>query len=44
MTGLIPGYLQTVYKKEPVFGTMESYTIGQNTFEKLGASSSESGS
>jgi starch synthase len=39
MTGLIPAYLKTVYKKEPVFGNSKIvYTIGQNTFkEKLGA-------
>ena len=38
MTGLIPGYLKTVYKKEPVFGNSKIvYTIGQNTFtENLG--------
>ena len=38
MTGLIPMYLQTAYKKEPVFGNSKLiYTIGQNTFkEKLG--------
>jgi starch synthase len=39
MTGLIPYYLKTVYKKEPVFAHSKViYTIGQNTFkEKLGA-------
>jgi starch synthase len=39
MTGLIPVYLKTVYKKEPVFAHSKViYTIGQNTFkEKLGA-------
>jgi predicted RNA-binding protein YlqC (UPF0109 family) len=39
MTGLIPFYLKTVYKKEPVFAHSKVvYTIGQNTFkEKLGA-------
>jgi starch synthase len=39
MTGLIPMYLQTAYKKEPVFGNSKLiYTVGQNTFkEKLGA-------
>jgi len=39
MTGLIPMYLKTVYKKEPVFSHSKVvYTIGQNTFkEKLGA-------
>jgi starch synthase len=38
MTGLIPFYLKTVYKKEPVFGHSKIlFTIGQNTFkEKLG--------
>ncbi len=38
MTGLIPFYLKTVYKKEPVFSqTKIVYTIGHNTFkEKLG--------
>ncbi len=38
MTGLIPAYLKTVYKKEPVFSHSNVvYTIGQNTFkEKLG--------
>ncbi|MDR3712499.1 MAG: glycogen/starch synthase [Puia sp.] len=39
MTGLVPLYLKTVYKKEPVFAHSKVvYTIGQNTFkEKLGA-------
>jgi starch synthase len=39
MTGLIPMYLKTAYKKEPVFGNSKIlFTIGQNTFkEKLGA-------
>jgi starch synthase len=39
MTGLIPFYLKTVYKKEPVFAHSKIvYTIGQNTFkEKLGS-------
>ena len=39
MTGLIPAYLKTVYKKEPVFGHSKVlFTIGQNTFkEKLGS-------
>jgi starch synthase len=39
MTGLIPLYLKTVYKKEPVFAHSKCvYTIGQNTFkEKLAA-------
>lgn len=38
MTGLIPMYLKTAYKKEPVFGNSKIiYTIGQNTFkEKIG--------
>jgi starch synthase len=38
MTGLIPLYLKTVYKKEPVFSHSKViYTIGQTTFkEKLG--------
>jgi len=40
MTGLIPAYLKTIYKKEPVFAHSKIvYTIGQNTFkEKLGSS------
>ncbi len=39
MTGLIPFYLKTVYKKEPVFSHSKIiYTIGQNTFtNSLGA-------
>jgi starch synthase len=39
MTGLIPMYLNTAYKKEPVFSNCKLvYTIGANTFkEKLGA-------
>src|SRR5918993_5969663 len=39
MTGLIPFYLKTVYKKEPVFSHSKVvYTIGQNTFSnKLGS-------
>jgi len=39
MTGLIPMFIKTAYKKEPVFGNCKIvYTIGQNTFkEKLGA-------
>ncbi len=39
MTGLIPFYLKTVYKKEPVFSHSKIiYTVGQNTFkEKLGS-------
>lgn len=38
MTGLIPLYLKTVYKREPVFSHSKVvYTIGQTTFkEKLG--------
>lgn len=38
MTGLIPAFLKTVYKKEPVFSHSKIvFTIGQNTFkEKLG--------
>lgn len=38
MTGLIPAYLKTLYKKEPVFAHSKViYTIGQNTFsENLG--------
>ena len=38
MTGLIPMYLKTAYKKEPVFSHSKViFTIGQNTFkEKLG--------
>lgn len=38
MTGLIPAYLKTIYKKEPVFAHSKIvYTIGENTFkEKLG--------
>ena len=35
MTGLIPAYLKTVYKKEPVFAHSKIvYTIGQNTFKE----------
>lgn len=39
MTGLIPMFIRTAYKKEPVFGNSKIiFTIGQNTFkEKLGA-------
>src|SRR4249919_1100415 len=39
MTGLIPAYLKTLYKKEPVFAHSKIvFTIGQNTFkEKLGS-------
>jgi len=38
MTGLIPFYLKTAYKKEPVFSHSKVlFTIGQNSFkEKLG--------
>jgi starch synthase len=38
MTGLIPLYLKTVYKKEPVFAHSKVvFTIGQNNFkEKFG--------
>jgi starch synthase len=38
MTGLVPAYLKTVYKKEPVFANSKViYTIGQTTFnESLG--------
>jgi starch synthase len=33
MTGLVPFYLKTVYKKEPVFAHSKVvYTVGQNTF------------
>ena len=40
MTGLIPMYLKTVYKKEPVFSHCKTiFTIGQQTFsEKMGDS------
>ena len=39
MSGLVPLFLKTVYKKEPVFAHSKIvFTIGQNTFkEKLGA-------
>jgi starch synthase len=39
MTALIPAYLKTLYRKEPVFAHSKIiYTIGENTFkEKLGA-------
>ena len=39
MTGLIPMFIKTAYKKEPVFSNSKViYTIGQNTFkEKLGS-------
>jgi starch synthase len=38
MSGLIPLYLKTVYRKEPVFAHSKVvFSIGQNTFkEKLG--------
>lgn len=40
MTGLIPAFLKTVYKKEPVFAHSKIvYTINENTFkEKVGKS------
>jgi starch synthase len=35
MTGLIPFYLKTVYKKEPVFAHSKVvFTVGQNTFDQ----------
>ncbi|MEO6906116.1 MAG: glycogen/starch synthase [Ginsengibacter sp.] len=39
MTGLIPMYIRTAYKKEPVFSNCKViYTIGQNTYkEKMGS-------
>ena len=39
MTSLIPAFIKTAYKKEPVFGNSKViFTIGQNTFtEDLGA-------
>jgi starch synthase len=39
MTGLIPMYIKTAYKKEPVFSNCKViYTIGQSTYkEKMGA-------
>jgi starch synthase len=39
MTGLIPAYIKTAYKREPVFGNSKIvFTIGENTFEdNLGA-------
>jgi starch synthase len=39
MTSLIPAYLKTLYKKEPVFAHSKVvFTIGQNTYkEKLGS-------
>jgi starch synthase len=38
MSGLIPAFIKTAYKREPVFGNSKIvFTIGQNTFkEKLG--------
>jgi starch synthase len=38
MTGLIPMYLKTAYKKEPVFGNSKVlFTLGEHTFkEKMG--------
>jgi len=43
MTGLIPMYLKTVYKREPVFSHSKIiYTIGSKTFsDKLGADFAE---
>lgn len=40
MTGLIPMFIRTMYKKEPIFHNSKVvFTIGHNTFkEKLGAS------
>jgi starch synthase len=39
VTGLIPMYIKTAYKKEPVFSNCKViYTIGQNTYkEKMGS-------
>src|SRR5947208_60183 len=39
MTGLVPMYIKTAYKKEPVFGNSKVvFTIGETTFkEKLGS-------
>ena len=35
MTGLIPAYIKTAFKKEPVFSNAKVvFTIGQNTFEE----------
>ena len=35
MTGLIPAYIKTAFKKEPVFSNSKViYTIGSNTFEE----------
>ncbi|MFM7709435.1 MAG: glycogen/starch synthase [Ferruginibacter sp.] len=43
MTGLIPMFIRTMYKKEPIFHNSKVvFTIGQNSFkEKLGASFSK---
>jgi starch synthase len=43
MTGLIPMFLKTAYKKEPVFSNSKIvFTLGQNTFkEKLGSNFSK---
>ena len=43
MTGLIPMYIKTAYKKEPVFSNCKViFTIGQNTYkEKMGANFSK---
>ena len=43
MTGLIPMFIRTMYKKEPIFHNSKVvFTIGQNTFkDKLGASFSK---
>jgi starch synthase len=43
MTGLIPMYIKTAYKKEPVFSNCKVvFTIGQNTYkEKMGANFAE---
>ena len=40
MTGLIPMYIKTAYKREPVFSHSKIiFTIGENTYkEKLGVS------
>jgi starch synthase len=40
MTGLIPMYIKTAYRREPVFSHSKIvFTIGENTFkEKLGSS------
>jgi starch synthase len=43
MTGLIPMYIKTAYKKEPVFSNCKViFTIGQNTYkEKMGSNFSD---